>query len=262
MFPLFEIFNWFYIYTFWLTITICFFMFLFINKKLSHKFGINETFFLNRLFFYVFSSFLFARLFYILWNYNDFKFIQNPLEFFFMSDFNLSIIWWFFWFFIILFIQVILHGLKIWKYIDLSVISFLFIATIWYIWAFLWGQVYWKETNYWIEILYTNRFSPVPYEVPIFPLWIFYSIVFFILFCLLYILIIFIKTRWIIWYIWLIFIWITFLILENFSWKYDYLRLLLWINLTQIWWVIIIILWFYWLIRLFLKKDINKDNII
>lgn len=258
MFPLFEIFDWIYIYTFWISLSICFFMFLWINNKLCHKFWINETFFLNRLFLYVLSIFLFSRLFYVLWNYNDFKFIQSPLEFFFMYDFNFSIIWAFFGFFIILFIQIILHWLKPWKYIDLAVLSFLFISVIWYIWAFLWWQIYWKETNYWIEVLYTNPFSPVPYEVPIFPLAIIYSIVFFILFCILYILTMFVKIRWILWYLWLMFIWITFLILENFSWKYDFLKLYIWMNLTQVWWIFLIILGMFLLFKLYSNKENNS----
>ncbi|MDR0771995.1 MAG: hypothetical protein LBF15_02895 [Candidatus Peribacteria bacterium] len=48
--------------------------------------------------------------------------------------------------------------------------------------------MYGKDTNFGIEISYTNPFTPVPYTVPVFPLPIVYAIIFFILFSVLYIL--------------------------------------------------------------------------
>lgn len=251
MYPFFELFSWFYIYTFWLTLTICFFTFLRMIKKLSHKFWINDTFFFNRILWYFLSVFIFARLFYVISRWSDFKFIKDPIEFFLMSDYNFSLIWAFFWYFLVMFISIILHSLRSWKYMDVSVLSFLFASVIWYIWAFFGWQVYWKETNFWIEILYTNSFSPVPYEVPIFPLPIVYSIVFLILFCILYMFAMFITVRWIIWYIGLTLIWSVLLILDNFSWKYDYFKIELWISFTQIWAILLVIFWFFWLYRIY-----------
>jgi len=251
MYPFFEIFPWFYIYTFWLSLTICFFVFLWMLKKLCHRFWINDTFFFNRILWYFLSVFIFSRLFYIISRWNDFKFIKDPLEFFLMSDYNFSLIWAFFWYFLVMFISIVLHSLRSWKYMDVSVLSFLFASIIWYIWAFFGWQVYWKETNFWIEILYTNPFSPVPYEVPVFPLPIVYSIVFFILFSILYMLAMFINVRWVVWYIWLVLIWAVLLVLDNFSWKYDSFKVEFWISFTQIWAIALIILWFYWFYRIY-----------
>jgi prolipoprotein diacylglyceryltransferase len=251
MYPFFEVFPWFYIYTFWLSLTICFFVFLWMLKKLCHRFWINDTFFFNRILWYFLSVFIFSRLFYVISRWNDFKFIKAPLEFFLMSDYNFSLIWAFFWYFLVMFISIVLHSLRSWKYMDVSVLSFLFASVIWYIWAFFGWQVYWKETNFWIEILYTNPFSPVPYEVPVFPLPIVYSIVFFILFCILYMLAMFINVRWVVWYIWLVLIWAVLLVLDNFSWKYDFFKVEFWISFTQIWAIALIILWFYWFYRIY-----------
>lgn len=257
MYPFFEVFSWFYIYTFWITLTISFFLFLWMLKKLCHRFWINETFFMNRILWYFLSVFIFSRLFYVISNWNEFKFIKEPVEFFIMSDYNFSVIWAIFWFLIILYTQIFLHKIPSWKYIDASVLSFLFVSIFWYIWAFLWWQVYWKETSFWIEVTYNNPFSPVPFEVPIFPLAIFYSFVFFIIFSILYIAVLFVKIRWIIWNIWFILIGSVFIIFEFFSWKTDFFYLKFWFNLTQIWWFLLVLLWFYWLYNIF--KDVNKN---
>lgn len=251
MYPFFEIFPGFFIYTFWLTLTICFFLFLWMLKKLSHKFGINDTFFFNRILWYFLSVFIFSRLFYVISRWNDFKFIKDPLEFFLMNDYNFSLIWAFFWYFLVLFISIIMHWLRSWKYMDVSILSFLFASVLWYIWAFFWWQVYWKETSFWIEILYTNSFSPIPYEVPIFPLALVYAFVFFILFSALYMFAIFISVRGIIWYVWIILIACSMLILESFSWKYDFFKTAIWLNFSQIWAIFLIWFWFFWLYRIY-----------
>lgn len=251
MYPFFEIFSWFYIYTFWLTLTICFFVFLWMIKKLSGKFGINDTFFFNRILWYFISVFFFSRLFYVIANWSNFKFIKDPLEFFLMSDYNFSLIGAMFWYFLVMFISIVLHSLRSGKYMDVSVLSFLFASIIGYFWAFLWGQVYGKETNIGIEILYSNSFSPVPYEVPVFPLPIVYSIVFFILFSVLYMFAMFISVRGIIGYIGLSLIGTVLLILDTFSGKYDSFKIELGISFTQLWAIGLIAFWFFGLYRIY-----------
>lgn len=261
MYPFFELFNGFFIYTFWLTLTICFFLFIWMLKRLSHRFWINDTFFFNRILWYFLSIFIFSRLFHVISKWDDFKFIKDPIEFFLMSDYNFSLIWAIFWYCIVLFTTTILHSLRSWKYIDASVLSFLFVSVLGYIWAFLWWQVYWKETDFWIEVLYNNAFSPVPYEVPVFPLALVYALVSFILFSVLYMIWMFIKVRWFVWYLWIILFSTSLLILENYSWKYDYFKVAIWLNFTQIWAIILIILWFIWLYRVY-KTPTTTDNII
>jgi len=95
--------------------------------------------------------------FFIMSDYNfsnDMKFIENPFEFFIMSDYK--------------------TGIR--KYIDGIVLSSLLALIVGYIWAFLGWQVYGRDTTFGIEVLYTHAFTPVPYEVAIFPLWIIYSV--------------------------------------------------------------------------------------
>ncbi len=177
--------------------------------------------------------------------------MKDPVEFFFMNDYNFSLIWAFFWFFLVLYISVILHNLRSGKYVDVSVLSFLFASIIWYFWAFLGGQVYGKETNYGIEVLYSNAFSPIPYEVPVFPLAIIYCLVFFVLFSVLYMLAMFVSVRGIIGYTGLILIGAIFIVLENFSGKYDFFKTELWINFNQIGAIAFIIVGIYGLYRIY-----------
>lgn len=240
MLPFFTIFD-IPVYTFWLTLTVCFLLFLWMLKKMSHRFWINPTFFLNRIFLYFFTTFVFSRFFYVISQWNDFKFINNLFEFFIMSDYNFSLIGAIFWFFLVLLVNLRFHRLPAWKYVDVVFISFLFISVIWYIWAFFGGQVYGMETHYGIEILYTNPFSPVTYEVPIFPLSLIYALLNFILFCVLYILILFVNIRGLVWYLWLIIFSWFLIVLENFSGKSDYFKDLFGVWFTQIWAIFFIV---------------------
>lgn len=125
---------------------------------------------------------------------------------------------------------------------DVSVLSFLFVSILGYTGAFLWGQVYGKETSFWIEILYKSVFSPVPYEVPVFPLAIVYAVSVFILFSGLYMLAMFVKIRGIIGYMGLILFSLFVLILEIFNGKYDYFRVEMGLSFTQI--CAIVLIWF------------------
>lgn len=261
MFPFFEPINWFLIYTFWLTLTISFFAFLWMLKKLSIRFWYDFIIFKKNILWFFLSIFFFSRLFYVISKWHDLKYIKNPLEFFIMNDYNFSLFWAIFWFLIVLYITLKIRKEKLDKFIDWLAISLFFILSIWFIWALFWWQVYWKETTLWIEILYTNPFTPVPFQVPIFPLPIVYSILFFILFSISYISSMYIHTKWIIWYIWLIIMSLLFIIFEFFSWKYDIFRDNIWINLTQILSIIFIIFCIYRLIKIFSYTE-SKDKTI
>lgn len=249
MFPLFSI-NWFIIYTFWLTISICFLLFIWMLKKQSIKLWFDYIIFKKNILWYFLSVFIFSRLFYVIWKWQDLKYISNPIEFFIMSDYNFSLAWAIFWFFIVLFITIKIRKEKLINFLDWIIISFLFVLFIWFIWALFWWQVYWKETFYWIEILYNHPFTPIPYQVAIFPLPIVYSILFFILFSISYISSMYINIKWLIWYIWLISIWAIFIIFEYFSWKYDIFKDNLWINLIQTFSIFLIILSIHWLYKI------------
>jgi len=234
-------------------------------KKLSSRFGYKFSFFHSNILWYFLSIFVFSRLFYVISQWNDMKFIENPFEFFIMSDYNFSLMGWLFWFFIVLFINTKIEKTSIKKYIDGLVLSFLFVTIVWYIWTFLGWQVYGRETNLGIEMLYTHAFTPVPYEVPIFPLAIVYSIISFILFSGLYILSMFVSLRGFIWYLGMILFSCMLLIFEFFSGKFDIFKLWIGINLTQICSLIIIVvsaIQLYKIMKTTTSSIIQKDNLI
>ena len=260
MFPFFELSSNFIIYTFWLTITICFFLFLWMLKKLSKKFGYDYSIFTWNILWYFLSTFIFSRLFYVIWRWNDLKYIKDPFEFFIMNNYNFSLVWAIIGFFLILLINIKSRKESLEKYIDAVSISFLFILFIWFIWAFLGWQVYGKETHFGIEILYTHPFTPVPFEVPIFPLPIVYSIIFFILFSIIYILSIFVHIKSLLWYLGFVAFASIMLIFESFSWKYDILKNNIWINITQFFSIFIIIFCIYKLFIIF--KNNNKERVL
>lgn len=261
MFPLFEPVDWFIIYIFWLTIVFCFFLFLWMLKKLSLKLWYDYLIFKKNVLWFFLWVLFFSRIFYIIWKWHDSKYIKNPLEFFIMSDYNFSLAWAITWFFIVMYILLKIRKEKLNHFIDGIVISLFFVLFFGFIWALFWWQVYGRETLYGIEISYNHPFTLVPYQVPIFPLPIIYSILFFILFSISYISSMYIHIKWIIWYIWLIIMSSIILIFDFFSWKYDIFKTSIWINLMQIFSIILILFSIY---RLFLIYSIydNKEQTI
>lgn len=243
MYPFFEIFS-IRIYTFWFSITIMFFLFYRMLGKLSSRFNYDFNLFKANILWFFISTFIFSRLFYVLAQWNDMKFIKKTFEFFIMSDYNFSLYWAIFGFFLMLVINLKLRKESIIKYIDGVVLSFTFVLVLGYIWAFLWWQVYWSPTNLWIEIKYSNSNSLVPFTVPIFPLPIVYSILSFLLFSSLYILKMYIKTKWFIGYLGLWAFASISLIFEFFSWKDDIFSVKFFLNFNQI--CAIILLFFVW----------------
>ncbi|MDD3646360.1 MAG: prolipoprotein diacylglyceryl transferase [Candidatus Gracilibacteria bacterium] len=226
-------------------------------KRLSTRYSYDTSIFTNNILWYFLSVFFFSRLFYVISKWNDLKYINNPMEFFIMSDYNFSLFGAIFGFFLVLYINVRLRKEKFDKYIDGLVLSFLFIAYIGFIGAFLGGQVYGNETNFGIEILYTHPFTPIPYQSPIFPLPIVYSIVTFILFSVLYIISMFIKIRGFVGYMGLLVFGVLTLILEFFTGKFDVFKVMFDINMTQILSLFLIIFAFY---RLYIISKIAGND--
>lgn len=142
--------------------------------------------------------------------------------------------WAIFWFLIVMFILLKLRKEKLDKYIYWIVLSFTFILPIWFFWALLWWQVYWIDTNFWIEITYNRNDIPVPYTSPLFPLPIAYSILFFLLFSALYISNMYIKEKNILAYAGIMIFSCIIFIMEFFSWKNDLFKDLIFLNLSQI----------------------------
>ena len=255
MYPFFEPYPEFLIYTFGLTLTLCFFLFLWMIHKLAPRYNYDVSIFTKNILWYFLSVLIFSRLFYVIWKWEDLKYIKNPFEFFVTSDYNFSLIWALFGFILVFVIQTKINKDNINKYIDPLVISFIFVLFIGYIWAFFWWQVFWRDTHFWIELLYTHPFTPIPYQVPIFPLSIIYSVLFFILFSILYILSMYIHLKSLLWYIWMIIFSCILLIFEFFSWKTDILKDSIWMNLTQLFVILLIFICSY---RLFLLMKENE----
>lgn len=256
MFPLFEPVSWFLIYTFWITIAICFFLFLWMLKKLSITFGYDYVIFKKNILWFFLWVFFFSRLFYVIWKWHDLKYIKNPFEFFIMNNYNFSLAWALIWFFTVLYITMRIRKEKLNNFIDWIAISLFFILWVGFLWALLWWQVYWRWTEFWIEILYTHPFTPVNFQIPVFPLPIIYSILLFLLFCASYISSMYVHIKWLIWYIWLIIFSSIILIFDFFSWKYDIFKDAIWINLNQTFAILLIIFCAY---RLYLISN-SKEN--
>lgn len=242
MFPFFEIFDGFIIYTFWLTLTLCFFFFLWMLKKLSLRFGFDFLLFRQNIVWFFLSVFVFSRLFYVFSQWSHLKYtFESLIEFFVMSDYNFSLFWALFGLFLVLLLKLKVEKEALNKYIDGVVLSFIMILFVWYIGAFLWGQVYGRETHFWIEIMYDTVNNVIPYQVAIFPLPIVYAICFFLLFWVLYILSMFIHVKGFIGYVGLIAFSSIILIFDFFSGKNDILSNYFSFNFNQIF--ALILLW-------------------
>jgi len=255
MYPQFEIF-WITIFSFWVALSIAFILFFWMLYRLSLKFWINSNFFLNNIFFYFISMFTFSRLFYVISEWRDFKFIFKEwyINFFIMSEYNLSLIWWILWFLLILYFKIKKFKLKSEKYIDAVVLAFFFAAIIGYIWTFLWWQILWRPTSWSIGVTYTSAFSKSPYSWPIFPLALFYSGFCFILFTALYITRVLIKIEGFVWYIWIIIFSSLLLIFEFFNWSPDIFNSFIYINITQMGAILLIIYASLWMSKIYKKE--------
>lgn len=236
LYPFFEPFPWVFVYTFWLSLSVCFFVFLFLLHRNASKFWYDFTFFTHNIVWFFLSTFFFSRLFYVIANWFDQKFIwEKPLQFFIMSDFNFSLFWAIFWFLLVYYILSRLEKRSFERYLDGLVIAFFGVLVIGYIGAFFGGQVYGRETSFGIEILYnTHSFTPVPFQVPIFPLPLFYALMSFFIGTWLYILSLFVHIRAFIAYIGLLLFCALIFLWEFFSGKQDILSTQTVINFPQL----------------------------
>jgi prolipoprotein diacylglyceryltransferase len=82
------------LYSFGLALSIAFGLFFFMLYKLSVKTGINSNFFFGSALPLVVSTFVFSRLFFVISQWRDYKYLVTDkfLHFFLMSDYNLSFI--------------------------------------------------------------------------------------------------------------------------------------------------------------------------
>lgn len=262
MYPFFEIYPGFHIYTFGLSLSISFFVFLYILKRNAHKFWYDFSFFTSNIIWYFLSIFFFSRLFFVISIWYDMKFLDNPLDFFIMNDFNFSLFWAIFWFFLVYSILIKIEKRSFDRYIDGVVLSFIAVLVIGFIGSYFWWQVYGRDTQFGIEVLYNKHsFTTVPYQIPIFPLPLVYAFFSFLLLILLYSVQLFIHIRWFIAYLGLIAFSSMVLIGDFFSGKKDIFSFYTIFTFSQFCALILIIFsayQFYKLIKNTLKsKDIQ-----
>lgn len=212
--------------------------------RLSQRFQINTNFFLGNVLWFFLSGFFFSRLLYIIanWDESHLALFQGPIRFFFMSDYNFSLMGGVLGFMAVLFYQLRKFKLSSRKYIDAVVLAFLFAAVVGYIGAFFGGQVYGKPTDSFFGILYTNPDSHSPYSSPLLPLALLYSLVSFVLFVILYFVRLFVKIEGFVGYLGMMLFATILLIAETYNGGMDIFRTAIFLNLTQIGSLIIIVL--------------------
>ncbi|MDD3145247.1 MAG: prolipoprotein diacylglyceryl transferase [Candidatus Gracilibacteria bacterium] len=230
-------------------------------RKLAIRFSFDFLIFKKNLLWFFLSVFFFSRLFYVISRWNDLKHIESPIEFFIMNDYNFSLMGAIFGFFLVFFILLRIRKEKLDNFINGIVLSFLFVLPIGFFGSLLGGQVYGKETFYGIEIMYNHPFTPVPFKVPVFPLPIIYSILFFLLFSALYILSMYVKFKNILGYLGLMIFSCIIFIFEFFSGKYGIFKDTINLNLSQICAIAIFIFCFFNLKRIY-KEDSKSKAII
>jgi prolipoprotein diacylglyceryltransferase len=179
-----------------------------------------------------------------------------------MSEYNFSLFGAIFWFLIVLFTLSRLEKTPLSRYIDGVVLAFLCALCIGYIGSIFWWQVIGRETQLGIEINYVNPNPLVPYEVPLFPLPIIYSIISFLLFSWMYILSLFVHIRWCIGYLGLLLFSSMILVFEFFSGKQDILSVVSVFNLPQVFALILAAWSWYQLYKIFQKDLSTKEKTI
>lgn len=187
------------------------------------------------------------------------KFIQDPFQFFIMSEYNFSLFGAIFGFLLVLFLLARFEKTPLKRYIDGVVLAFLGALCIGYIGSFFGGQVYGRETMFGIEVTYRNAFTPVPYQVPVFPLPVIYTILSFILFSGMYIFSLFYHVRGFIGYLGLIIFSSMILIFEFFSGKQDILSVVSVFNLPQLYALVLAIASSYQLYKIF-QNDTSAEE--
>ncbi|MCH8518536.1 hypothetical protein LAT59_02135 [Candidatus Gracilibacteria bacterium] len=151
-----------------------------------------------------------------------------------MSDFNFSLFGAIFGFLLVYKALSYIEKRNFDRYIDGVVIAFFGVLVIGFFGAFLGGQVYGRETNFGIEILYNmHTRSPIPFQVPIFPLPIVYALMSLFIGVGLYMLSLFVHIRAFVGYIGILLFSAMILVGEFFSGKQDIFSTHSFINFPQ-----------------------------
>lgn len=263
MFPELYSFQWGYsvvpISTFGIFMTLAFFAFYWMLRRLGKKYHVSTNFFESRLFTFFVVTFLSARIFHVLLfagipTKSAFSLEFPVMSFFLMSDFYLS-----------MFGAVIgFFGVLLWsirsrdpqekqEILDIFVIASMFWAILWYLWAFLWWQTYGMKSESILAVDYIG--NPVLAEFPRFPIALTYSLVILFIFSLIYI----VKkvrperglaaslwaTLW--WIMWFLGEWWNDSSSDNLSYLFGFLDHSKFFNANQYLALILLGVWIWWL---------------
>lgn len=181
------------IHIFGLTLAVGLVMFLWISYRLIGKVQTDRAFVTQNIAWFILAGAVASRLAFFISEWREYKFLFSEGSWFqaiFMTNYNLSLA------------GAVLGfaGLFVWQsrslrkrdrlaMIDIFVLAFLFSATVVYVGALLGGQVYGisvPSNSSW-GITYSHPATPVPGDLPRFPLAAIYAVIAFGLFCTLYI---------------------------------------------------------------------------
>lgn len=220
-------------------------------KKMSKKTGVNQNFFLGNVLTFVLTTFLFSRLFFVIAEWRDYKYLVEDrfINFFLMTDYNLSFVGGVVGFLLVLIYKIHRHQQSHEKYLDVIVVSFFFAAIIGYLAALFGGQIYGRPTGLPIGIVYQGDDVNIPYTSAVLPLALFYSILSFLTFTILYIMKEMFKIPGFIGYLGVGLFSVFLLVGEFFSGTEDIFHSWIGINLTQLGAIVGIIISGLWLFR-------------
>lgn len=249
------------LYSFWLCLTLAWALFFSLLHYLSLQQNLSKNnIFTDSITLMTLMIFLFWRIFYILGNWVEDKFLIQDLiyqgdilwflkQFFISDNYNISFAGWIIGFLLVFFWKRWTDKIQLRKQIDILVTAFLLAWSLWYFWALLGWQLYGITSNFPFSITYTS--SVVPLTAPTFPLPIIYIIISLCLGMVSY----FVKKRWnfpdgIIGYgIGGIYFTLVF-ILEFYNGSMDIFSSKIWLNLTQLLAFVMISFSIVWILRI------------
>jgi len=193
MFPSIDLY-WYTIYFQWLGIVLATLIFIYWVYRYSKKYNLRFPFFLNFLAFFIIIPYFLWRYVYDFLEYK-FYFPTDILNLLSPYDYRFSFIWVSFWiaFVIFMFLLSIQYIQERKKWVD--VFFFAITLSMIIIWPFLllWDSFYWTTTNSIFGITPFTANTQIPYTTPIWPIWIFVSILWIILYILAKIIIVIFK---------------------------------------------------------------------
>ncbi len=184
MYPTIEI-SRFVIYTFGTIMAFTWLLFIVLLHRFAWKKWFTKSIF-SSIIPFTLAIFLFWRLFYILSEWVDQKFILMDLFngniidflqlFFIPEEYFFSLFWWVFGFIVVFLWKTRNIKKDRLRYMDSITFAFLYAAILGYFWALLGGQVYGIPYHSFWSIIYDHKNTIIKDHVPLFPLAFFYMI--------------------------------------------------------------------------------------